>query len=93
MPPPPVYTPGPERTSPAVRLPNVRSPRPRTVVISRDGFAITRARVDQVMDMYNVSRSEARRMFPTVNLEQDDTPNYDDGDYDFGDPEANDRGD
>jgi hypothetical protein len=35
---------------------------------------MTRARVEQVMALYNVSRSEARRMFPTVNLEVDDTP-------------------
>jgi hypothetical protein len=54
---------------------------------------MTRARVEQVMALYNVSRSDAHRMFPTVNLEVDDTPNWDDGDHDFGDPEANDRGD
>ena len=54
---------------------------------------MTRVRLDQVMVMYNVSRPEARRMFPTINLEEDDTPNYDNDGYDFGDPEANDRGD
>ena len=56
---------------------------------------LTRIRLEQVMAMYNVRQSEARRMYPTVTLEEDDTQNIDSGyDPDMEEnPEATDHGD